>query len=53
MSEKNQDTKPTGFAAKMKKMMGGCGCGSGCCCGDIRIVPRKDAEETATAENDE
>ncbi len=43
MSEKKQDTESTGFAAKLKKMM--CGCGGGCCCGDVKIVPKEEAQD--------
>ncbi len=50
MSDKNQDTKQEGFAAKMKKMIGGCG-GCGCCCGDIKIVPKEETTDAEKTEN--
>lgn len=45
MSDKNQDTKQEGFAAKIKKMMTGCGGNCGCCCGDVKIVPKEETQE--------
>ncbi len=42
MSEEKKETESTGFATRMKKILGGCS--GGCCCGDARIVP-KDVEK--------
>ncbi len=43
MTDEKQDTKPTGFAARMKSLFGGCG--GGCCCGDVRIVSKEPEKE--------
>lgn len=53
MSDKNQDTKPTGFAAKIKKMIAGCDGNCGCCGGDIKIVPKEEMQDTEKSENAE
>lgn len=44
MSDKKQETKTTGFAARMKKFFG-CSCSSDCCCGDVRIVPKETEQD--------
>jgi hypothetical protein len=43
MSEEKHDTESTGFAARMKKILGGYG--GGCCCSDVRIVSREPEDE--------
>lgn len=53
MTDKNQNSKPTGFAAKMKEMMAGCSGNCGCCCGDIKIVPKEETEGTKKPETSE
>jgi hypothetical protein len=44
MSDEKQETKTTGFAARMKKILGG-SCGGGCCCSDVRIVPKETEQD--------